>query len=96
MLGLLGKLRQVAVGGVFHHKAHTVTRTIARYLRQLKGQHLHILDVLTVKVETVHDEGQQMVHARTILPVLQTDDEGGKVGTSTREHTVTAAYGKTL
>ena len=96
MFCLLGKLRKVAVGGVFYHEAHAVTRTIARNLRHLEGKHPHILDLLTGEVETVHDECQQVIDARTLVPVFQSHYQCGIVGTSTRLHTISAGYGETL
>ena len=37
-----------------------------------------------------------MVHARAFVPILESDDECGVVGTCTRNHAVAAADGKAL
>ena len=83
MFGLLGKLRQVTICGIFHHEHDVVTGTIAWNLRHLERNYTQVLDVLAVKVETIPDEGDEMVHTRTVIPVLQTYHHRTIVGTGT-------------
>ena len=93
---MLGKLREVAVGRILDNKADTVAGTITWNLWHLERQHLHVLDVLAVIVEASDDKVYKMVHAWTIIPVLQTDNKRSVVGARTRSHTVATADGKTL
>ena len=96
VLSILGKLRQIAVGRILNYQRNAVTVTIARNLWHLERSYLHVLYVLTVKVEPVHHQRQQVIHTWSLLPVLQSYNHSGEVRTGTRQHTVSAAQCKAL
>ena len=93
---MLGKFREVSVGRVLHNQGDVITCTIARNLRHLERQHPQILDLHTVVVETTDNKVNEVIHARTVVPVLQAHYHRSVVRTCTRQHTVATGCRETL
>ena len=74
---LVTEITQIAVALVLHLQVDTVRCTVARDLRHLERHHLRVLDALAVEVEHIHHPVDIVLEARTVVPILQTNDEGG-------------------
>ena len=91
-----GKLRHITVLHILQNQCYTIVATITWYLWQLEWQHLNIFNLLTSEIKSTDDQINIMVHARTLIPSLQTNHHRCEIRTRTRHHTIATSHGKTL
>ena len=74
-IGLVSEVGHVAVTLILHLQVDAVGGTVSRNLRHLERQHLRVLDTLAVQIETIDNKIYIVLETRTVVPVLETDDE---------------------